>query len=156
MSMQLEVEDLPRSIVKRIVKGKLCEMTKENSSIKDISIHKDALSAFAESARIFIHYLSATANDICNDSKRQVINADDVLKAVEEMEFPELLESLHTSLDAFRKLNASKKAENKSKSANRKRKAKSDLEASNGNGKAEDANEAEDKSDVEIHEVEDS
>lgn len=34
------------------------------------------------------------ANDICRESKRQTINADDVLKAVEELDFPEFSEPL--------------------------------------------------------------
>lgn len=39
------------------------------------------------------------ANDICRESKRQTINADDVLKALEEIEFPEFLKPLKASLD---------------------------------------------------------
>ena len=49
-----EAEELPRTIVRRVVKEKLC------NDGDDISVHKDALLAFSESARIFIHYLSAT------------------------------------------------------------------------------------------------
>jgi len=142
-----EVEDLPRANIRRVVKGKLSQLMKDNpsSSAKDIAIHKEALLACSESARIFIHYLSATANDICNESKRQTINADDVMKAIEEMEFPELLDPLKTSLEVFRKQNASKKSENKTKTADRKRKSEVDLEMENGNGShAEDANEAQD------------
>lgn len=39
------------------------------------------------------------ANDICKDSKRQTINADDVLKALEEIEFPEFAGPLKASLE---------------------------------------------------------
>jgi hypothetical protein len=39
-----------------------------------------------------------SANDMCMESKRQTINADDVLKALDEMEFSEFLEPLRTSL----------------------------------------------------------
>jgi len=61
------------------------------------------------------------------------------------MEFPELLDPLKTSLEVFRKQNASKKSENKTKTADRKRKSEVDLEMENGNGShAEDANEAQD------------
>lgn len=34
------------------------------------------------------------ANEICRESKRQTINADDVFKAVEELDFPEFSEPL--------------------------------------------------------------
>ncbi|KAB1223126.1 DNA polymerase epsilon subunit 3 [Morella rubra] len=90
-----DAEELPRSIVRRVVKDKLSQCSQDG----DLSLHKDALLAFSESARIFIHYLSATANDICRESKRQTINADDVLKALEEIEFPEFLKPLKASLD---------------------------------------------------------
>lgn len=50
-----EAAELPKAIVRRIVKDKLSRCSEE-----DMNIHKDALTAFSESARIFIHYLSAT------------------------------------------------------------------------------------------------
>jgi len=34
------------------------------------------------------------ANEICRESKRQTMSADDVLKAVEELDFPEFAEPL--------------------------------------------------------------
>lgn len=43
------VEDLPKSMVRRLVKDKL----------GDITVLREALDAFSESSRIFIHYLSA-------------------------------------------------------------------------------------------------
>ena len=49
-----EAEELPRTIVRRVVKEKL------SNDGDDMSVHKDALLTFSESARIFIHYLSAT------------------------------------------------------------------------------------------------
>jgi DNA polymerase epsilon subunit 3 len=92
---EAEVEELPKAIVRRLVKEKLAQVAAGGA---EVIVNKDAMSAFAESARIFIHYLSATANDMCKESKRQTINADDVLKALDEMEFPEFVEPLNTSL----------------------------------------------------------
>lgn len=43
--------------------------------------------------------LHGRANDICKESKRQTINAEDVLTALEEMEFPEFIGPLRASLD---------------------------------------------------------
>lgn len=40
-----------------------------------------------------------SANDICKESKRQTINAEDVFKALEEIEFPEFVEPLKASLE---------------------------------------------------------
>lgn len=74
------VEELPRTIVRRIVKDKLSRLASSSSSSSrgvgrgegageerggdrdgdGMNVHKEALLAFSESARIFIHYLSAT------------------------------------------------------------------------------------------------
>ncbi|XP_047313433.1 DNA polymerase epsilon subunit 3 [Impatiens glandulifera] len=101
-----ETEELPKAIVRRLVKEKLSSISTEG----DISILRDALLAFSESARIFIHYLSATSNDICRESKRQTINAEDVFKALEEIEFTEFIEPLRASLEEFRQKNAGKRS----------------------------------------------
>ncbi|XP_047157156.1 DNA polymerase epsilon subunit 3 [Vigna umbellata] len=101
-----EAEELPRSIVRRVVKDKLSRCSEEG----EISVSKDGLLAFSESGRIFIHYLSATANDICKESKRQIVSAEDVFKALEETEFSEFVRPLKASLEEFRKKNVEKKA----------------------------------------------
>ncbi|KAJ0095729.1 hypothetical protein Patl1_15670 [Pistacia atlantica] len=90
-----EMEELPKTIVRRVVKDKLNECSPDT----DITVNKDSLLAFSESASIFIHCLSATANDISKESKRQTINVDDVLKAIEEIDFPEFVGPLKASLD---------------------------------------------------------
>lgn len=46
-------------------------------------------------------FVSCRANDICKESKRQTINAKDVLKAIEEVDFPELSAPLRASLDGL-------------------------------------------------------
>ncbi|CAA2984832.1 DNA polymerase epsilon subunit 3, partial [Olea europaea subsp. europaea] len=51
-----EAEELPKAIVRRLVKDKLSQL----SSDSEISVFREALEAFSDSARIFIHYLSAT------------------------------------------------------------------------------------------------
>lgn len=116
-----EAAELPKAIVRRIVKDKLSRCSEE-----DMNIHKDALTAFSESARIFIHYLSATANDLCRESKRQTISSDDVFKALEEIEFHDFIDPLRASLDEFRKKNAGKK---KTVDENKKRKLEEEASA---------------------------
>jgi len=39
------------------------------------------------------------ANDICKESKRQIISAEDVFKALEETEFSEFVRPLKASLE---------------------------------------------------------
>ncbi|KAL2328461.1 hypothetical protein Fmac_021888 [Flemingia macrophylla] len=134
--MAAEAEELPRTIVRRVVKDKLSRCSEDG----DITVSKDSLLAFSESARIFIHYLSATANDICKESKRQIINAEDVFKALEETEFPEFIRPLKASLEEFRKKNAGKKAAAVSKEKENVAKKKRKLE-----GESPDKEEGSDK-----------
>lgn len=100
-------DDLPRAHIKRIVKAKLTELMADVGPDKsgrapDGHVQKEALAAFGESAKIFIHYLTATANEICRDGKRQTISVDDVLRAIEELEFGEFCEPLKVALEGER------------------------------------------------------
>lgn len=55
-TVQIDQEGLPKTIVRRLVKEKLSQLSTDT----DISLLRDSLLAFSESARLFIHYLSAT------------------------------------------------------------------------------------------------
>ena len=105
-------EDLPRAHIKRLVKHKLS--TLDNVDAKGQSfepnIQKEALTAYGECAKIFIHYLTATANDVCRDHKRSTISDADVLAAIEECDFGELVDDVRATLDAFRDAKRTKKA----------------------------------------------
>lgn len=60
---------------------------------------QDAILAFSESARTFVHYITAAANDICKNAKRQTLMADDILKAIDEIDFGEMKEPLQAYLE---------------------------------------------------------
>lgn len=60
---------------------------------------QDALLACSEAAKLFIHYLTSTANDACRDAKRQTLSADDVLTALDDLDFGELVEPLKAALE---------------------------------------------------------
>ncbi|DAD49496.1 TPA_asm: hypothetical protein HUJ06_000069 [Nelumbo nucifera] len=51
-----EEKELSKAIVRRVVKDKLARSFDQD----EINVHKDALLDLSESARIFVHYLSAT------------------------------------------------------------------------------------------------
>lgn len=51
-----ETEELPKTIVRRLVKDKLSQL----STNSEMSVFREALQAFSESGRLFIHYLTAT------------------------------------------------------------------------------------------------
>lgn len=93
--------DLPKAVLKRMIKAKLQEVdtVRGGDGTRDFQVNKDALLAFGEAGKLFIHYLTATANDICKDAKRQTISADDVMTALNDLEFDEFVEPLKKCLE---------------------------------------------------------
>jgi DNA polymerase epsilon subunit 3 len=81
---------LPQASITRIIKAKLPD---------SVQVSKEAKQAFSKSAGIFILYLTAAANDFCKVSKRQTISAQDVLTALEELDFGDFVEPLKECLE---------------------------------------------------------
>ncbi|KAK8921254.1 hypothetical protein KSP39_PZI020880 [Platanthera zijinensis] len=131
-----------KSTLRRVHKENTCQIS---GGDEEMMLHKDALLAFSESARIFIHYISATANDICKESNRQTISAEDVFKAIEDMEFPEFIQPLRASLEEFRRKNAVKRSGTKGKEATKKRKSEEELPAQDDDDDADVAEDAVEK-----------
>lgn len=132
------LDDLPKSMVRRLVKDKLGE----------ISVLREALDAFSESSRIFIHYLSAAANDICKESNRQTLSAEDVFKALDDIEFSEFVAPLRASLQDFRQKNAVKRSgSSKAKEA---KKSKKEILTKDGTEEEQNSDEGNEKSTNEI------
>ncbi|XP_074355465.1 DNA polymerase II subunit B4-like [Apium graveolens] len=104
-SVVADTEELPKTIVRRLVKDTLSQCSKDG----DVLVFKDSLLVFSVCCQIFIQYLSATANDVCKDSNGNIITTKDVFKALEEIEFPELVEPLKASLEEFKKKNSVKR-----------------------------------------------
>lgn len=90
-----EVE-LPKALVKRLIKNKLSELSGDPH--KEYQVNKDALLAFSESAKVFISFIASTANDICKEKHRHTLNAEDVFQALEEMEFADMVAPLRALL----------------------------------------------------------
>ena len=53
---------------------------------------------------MFINCLTATANDICKEQKRQTISADDIIAALQDLELGELVTPLKDALERARRL----------------------------------------------------
>lgn len=53
---------------------------------------------FSLSLRVRLFSVSVSANEVCKHAHRSMVNADDVLAAVEELEFEQFLEPLQTYL----------------------------------------------------------
>ncbi|CAB0020155.1 unnamed protein product [Nesidiocoris tenuis] len=89
MAEKVEDLNLPLSVITRIVKDSLPNGT---------NVSKEARTALARAASVFILYITSTANDIATKSSRKTINTNDVLKALEETEFDEFMEPLSASI----------------------------------------------------------
>uniref|UniRef100_A0A7S2DWQ9 Transcription factor CBF/NF-Y/archaeal histone domain-containing protein n=1 Tax=Octactis speculum TaxID=3111310 RepID=A0A7S2DWQ9_9STRA len=99
----------PMACVQRIIKGVLpdsCQITKESKT------------AFSKAAGIFIIYLTTCANDFCKEGKRSTISSADVLAALRELEFHDLIGPLEEFLAHYRQdTNAKKELGNSSAKA---------------------------------------
>lgn len=98
---ELDVE-LPKAVIKRIVKAKLAEKQPACDGPEDLKrefqVNKDALSAFSQATKVFITYITAAAHDICRENKRSTVAAQDIMKALEELEFEAFLPNLQELL----------------------------------------------------------
>ncbi|KDN69850.1 putative histone-like transcription factor and archaeal histone [Colletotrichum sublineola] len=76
----LTVEDLnlPKSIITRLAKGVLPPNTQ---------IQGNAVLAMSKSATVFINYLASHANEITVNANKKTVSAEDVFKALDEIEF---------------------------------------------------------------------
>ncbi|XP_046683194.1 DNA polymerase epsilon subunit 3 [Homalodisca vitripennis] len=110
MAEKLEDLNLPISVVARLVKEGLPD---------GVIVSKEAKTAVARAASVFVLYITSTANTIAMRNKRKTINSDDVFQAVIDTEYQWLQEPLKESFEDFKKLQRQKK-----ESAARKRMSK--------------------------------
>jgi len=97
-------DEIPKTVINRIVKSKLPGNVQIAKSSKDV---------LAKASRVFILYLTACANDFCMNSNRSILSANDVLMAIEEIEFNAFLPALNETLEIVRKEQSVKKASKK-------------------------------------------
>ena len=100
--------DFPKSLLKRIVKEQVQKLGGTPGALQDpeqgdIQVNKEATLAFNEAAKLFIHYLTCAANDICMELNRQTIGVEDVFKALSDIDFDAFVEPLRESLEEFKR-----------------------------------------------------
>lgn len=125
---------LPTSTIMRILKSKLPD---------GLTVHKDARIAFSKACSIFIIYLTSCASDVSKESKRVTVTGQDVIKALKELEFDDLVEHMEVCLAAFRETEKARAL------AARAKKAKTSGESTGVQDGAEDADEEADVADGE-------
>lgn len=102
--------ELPPTAVSKII-------SKANPNIK---VKKDAKQAISKAAGIFVLYLAHNANQLCKNSKRSTIQADDVLTALNDIEFGDFNDELKKALISYRTEQQQIKESKKQKKAEKK------------------------------------
>ncbi|GFN75448.1 DNA polymerase epsilon subunit 3 [Plakobranchus ocellatus] len=82
-----------------------------------VNVSKEARLAISKAASVFVLYATSCSNNFALKGKRKTIGAQDVLNAMEDMEFEQFVEPLQQCQEAFRQEKMEKKKEKQSKPA---------------------------------------
>ncbi|CAH1787554.1 unnamed protein product [Owenia fusiformis] len=100
MAERPEDLNLPNAIIARIVKESLPD---------GVAVSKDAKLAISKAASVFVLYATSCANNYAMKAKRKTLNAQDVISAMDDMEFSRLIQPMEECLQAYRKEQKGKK-----------------------------------------------
>ncbi|KAL5521920.1 hypothetical protein ACEPAF_1774 [Sanghuangporus sanghuang] len=89
----IDYYELPKALVQRIAKSSIPESSK---------LQKETVTALQKGSTVFINYLAATAHDIATSRQHKTVSASDVLKALEVIQFGDMVEPLQHELQIFR------------------------------------------------------
>jgi DNA polymerase epsilon subunit 3 len=90
MAEKLEDLNLANAVVMRIIKEALPD---------GVNIAKEAKTAFAKSASVYILYITSAANLEATGNNRKTISGQDVLQAIGNVEFNKFLDPLQDVLE---------------------------------------------------------
>ncbi|KAK6212870.1 DNA polymerase epsilon subunit D [Colletotrichum tabaci] len=109
----LTIEDLslPKSIITRLAKGVLPPNTQ---------IQANAVLAMSKSATVFINYLASHANEITVNANKKTVSAEDVFKALDDIEFGFLREPLEQEFAKYNQIQSAKRTNYRQKVAAKK------------------------------------
>nr|XP_027219763.1 DNA polymerase epsilon subunit 3-like [Penaeus vannamei] len=106
MAERPEDLNLPNAVITRIIKDSLPD---------GVAVAKEARSAIAKAASVFVLYTTSTANSLAQKNKKKTVSAQDVFNAMKEMEFEKFIEPLQESLEVHRKSQQNKKEQKEAK-----------------------------------------
>ncbi|TFK68322.1 histone-fold-containing protein [Pluteus cervinus] len=87
--------ELPKALVTKIAR----------STIPDnAELQKDTVLSLVKGSTVFINYLAATAHDVAASKQHKSISASDMMKALEMMEFGDIVEQIQAELLVYREL----------------------------------------------------
>jgi len=101
MAERPEDLNLPNAVITRIIKEALPD---------GVNISKEARTAISKAASVFVLYATSSANNFAMKAKRKTLTGQDVLSAMQEMDFEKFVEPLTECLEAFKKEQRDKKA----------------------------------------------
>ncbi|TFK68325.1 hypothetical protein BDN72DRAFT_683164 [Pluteus cervinus] len=87
--------ELPKSLVTKIARSAIPDSAK---------LQKESVLSLVKGSTVFINYLAATAHDVALSKQHKSISASDVIKALEMMEFGDIVEQLQAELLVYREL----------------------------------------------------
>jgi DNA polymerase epsilon subunit 3 len=90
MAERLEDLNLPNTVITRIIKEALPD---------GVNVAKEARTAFAKSASVYILYITSAASLVATSNNRKTISGQDVLQAIRNVEFNKFLEPLQDVLE---------------------------------------------------------
>ncbi|KAG6327175.1 hypothetical protein ID866_11914 [Astraeus odoratus] len=93
VSEGIENFELPKTLVTKIAKSAIPDNTK---------LQKETVLSLVKGSTVFINYLAATAHDVALSKQHKSISASDVLKALEMIEFGDLVDRLQEELQIYR------------------------------------------------------
>ncbi|TFK22530.1 histone-fold-containing protein [Coprinopsis marcescibilis] len=93
VSEGIENFELPKSVVMKIAKSALPD---------EARLTKDTVLSLVKGSTVFINYLAATAHDVAVAKQHKSIAASDVLRALELLDFADLVGPLQAELSAFK------------------------------------------------------
>ncbi|VDB92061.1 unnamed protein product [Peniophora sp. CBMAI 1063] len=89
----IEQYELPRAIVTKLAKAAVPDGTK---------MQRDTVTALMKGSTVFINYLAAVAQDVAHQKQHKTVNAADVLRALELIDFADVAGPLQEELVAYR------------------------------------------------------
>ena len=103
-----DVLSLPVASIMRIIKSKLPD---------GVMVGTETKKAFGKACSLFILYLTTIASDVAKEGNRSTVHGQDVLAALRDLEFDDLLPSVESALAAFREAEKARSIEQAAKRA---------------------------------------
>ncbi|KAL5012595.1 hypothetical protein ScPMuIL_011146 [Solemya velum] len=100
MAERPEDLNLPNTVITRIIKDAIPD---------GVNVSKEARLAISKAASVFVLYATSCSNNFAMRGKRKTISAQDVISAMEDMEFDHFIQPLQQCLDTYRRDQLDKK-----------------------------------------------